>query len=1129
MFIDDPGAALHLSATDLAVFLGCRRGIALEMGVAAGKFARPHFDDPRLEALFRRGLDHEAAFVDSLKNAGASSIVELGDVKDRLEAVERTTAAMRSGADAIVQAALGNDRWYGRPDVLKKVAGASALGPWSYEVVDTKLARETQAGSILQLALYCDLLEAVQGVRPAYFRVVTPDAELPYRLDDYAAYFRLVRSRLDAAAREDDAVLAAANYPEPVDRCDICVWSAECERRRRADDHLSLVAGITRIQRRELVANGVATLTSLAQMPIRPMPFRPRHGAAEAYERSREQSRLQFEARTAGRVFELLPIAPGQGLCLLPEPSPGDVFLDLEGDPFAGPMSGPPVLRGREYLFGLAAIGADGTPAYRAAWAETPEKEKLAFEAVMDQITAAKAAHPGMHVYHYAPYEPSAFKRLMGRHVTREREVDALLRSETFVDLYSVVRRGLRAGVERYSIKSLEQFYEFTRDVDLRQARVNLQAMELAVELGKVDDVRPDVLAAVEGYNRDDCVSTLRLRDWLESLRADVIAGRRTPIGEEGAIDVPRPEIKSGDPSKPLDERQQKVEDLRLRLLSVEDPGRRLLAYLLDFHRREDKAAWWEYFRLLGLSDEDLLDEPGAVSGLEYDRDLRKEKKSTVQRHRFPPQEMELRRRQKLTLGDQRAWGEVVSVDRLARTIDVLVGPSKASLRPTSAFAHDHVDAKALEDAIFAVGEGVANDDADPLALELLYRRPPRTRDVTKLRDGVLAIQGPPGTGKTYSGAKMVCDLVAEGKKVGIAATTHKVIRNLLKAIAAEAAERKASVALAHKPGSDDQNGEDGNGQAAIRAATTNEEALGLIATGGADVLGGTAWLWARPEFAKSVDVLFVDEAGQMSLANAVALTRATSALVLLGDPQQLDQPKKGSHPDGVDVSALEHILGGAQTMPEDKGVFLADTWRFGWPICRFTSEVFYEGKLRPTAEKNLERQRLSGGPIDGAGLFVLDVEHDGNRNGSDEEVRAVVALIERLLASDSTWIDDRGAVRRVSTDDILVVSPYNVQVSRLTEAVPPGVRCGTVDKFQGQQAPISVYSMATSRPEDAPRGLEFLYSLNRLNVATSRAKCAAVVVASPRLFEPECKTPRQIQLANALCRFRELARSLVL
>jgi superfamily I DNA and/or RNA helicase len=396
---------------------------------------------------------------------------------------------------------------------------------------------------------------------------------------------------------------------------------------------------------------------------------------------------------------------------------------------------------------------------------------------------------------------------------------------------------------------------------------------------------------------------------------------------------------------------------------------------------------------------------------------------------------------------------------------------------------------------------------------------------VTLLDADVLAIQGPPGAGKTYTGGNMICDLVAAGKTVGIAATGHKVIRNLLDAVAKEATKRQLAVKLAHKGGADDGGDDEGTEPASVRVVETNPEALALLASGDANVLGGTVWLWARPEFAKSVDVLFIDEAGQVSLANALAMTPSAKSLVLLGDPQQLDQPKKGTHPDGVEVSVLEHILHGAKTMPPEQGMFLAETWRFGAPICDYTSEVFYEGKLRPTSQKRLDRQMLTGGPIEGAGLFVVEVPHDGNRNSSDEEVSAVTRVVTELLAAGSRWIDADDIPHPMTPDDILVVSPYNVQVSRLQEALP--VRCGTVDKFQGQQAPVVIYSMATSRPEDAPRGMEFLYSLNRLNVATSRAKCIAIVVANPRLFEPECRTPRQIQLANGLCRFRELAKTL--
>ncbi|MBP8274128.1 MAG: TM0106 family RecB-like putative nuclease, partial [Acidobacteria bacterium] len=608
MFFNKPLNALQLSATDLASFLGCHHRTALEMGHAFGTRQRPEYDDPSLESLFARGLDHEKAYVDRLIAEGRHvHRVEKGATRD--ETLARTRDAMAAGAGVIVQGALGNARWFGYADVLLKVGRPGAFGPWSYEVVDTKLSRETKAGTVLQLALYSTLLEDAQGARPEQFYVVTPDATEPYRLNDYAAYFRLIRARLDQAATENDEQLAAAHYPEPVDHCDICPWTGQCSVQRRKDDHLSLVAGISRTQRRELVAHEIAKTAALAAMPIRPMTFTPRRGAAETYERVREQARVQVEARTTGAlVVEMLDIVrpseqePGQGLCRLPEPNVGDIFLDLEGDPFVGPTSGPPMLRGREYLFGVVANGA-----YRAFWASTADDERRAFEAVVDLIIAAQATHPGMHVYHYAPYEPSAFKRLMGRHATREIEIDSLLRSDTFVDLYAIVRQSLRAGVERYSIKNLEAFYGFTRDVDLRAARLNLQAMELAVEQNRVADLKPEVTAAVEGYNRDDCMSTWRLRDWLESKRTEMMAG---------GADIPRPVLQPGEASPALTDQQQKVATMRGQLLGSEDPARALLAYLLDYHRREQKAEWWEYFRIIELTDEELLDESGAVSGL---------------------------------------------------------------------------------------------------------------------------------------------------------------------------------------------------------------------------------------------------------------------------------------------------------------------------------------------------------------------------------------------------------------------------------------------------------------------------------------------------------------------------------
>jgi superfamily I DNA and/or RNA helicase len=277
---------------------------------------------------------------------------------------------------------------------------------------------------------------------------------------------------------------------------------------------------------------------------------------------------------------------------------------------------------------------------------------------------------------------------------------------------------------------------------------------------------------------------------------------------------------------------------------------------------------------------------------------------------------------------------------------------------------------------------------------------------------------------------------------------------------------------------------------------------------------------------AHAIDVVFVDEAGQVSLGNALAVSGAAASMVLLGDPQQLDHPYQGSHPDCAMLSALQHVMGEHSTIPSDRGIFLDTTWRLAPSICRFTSELFYESRLEPKA--GLELQAIAGvAGLSGSGLWYADVDHDGHTNASEEEAEVVASLVSRLIAPGAHWITPRGTPCPLMLRDILIVSPFNAQVSRLTERLSAGARVGTVDKFQGQEAPVVIYSMATSRPEDAPRGMDFLYSLNRFNVATSRARCAVIVVANPRLYAPDCHSPEQMRLANALCRYRELATEL--
>ena len=1130
---------LVLAPTDLSHFLSCRHLVSLDLRAVRGEAARPVHNDPVLEELRARGLRHETAYLEHLQAQGlsiaratqASTIGETVGID-----LDATLAAMHAGVDVIYQAVLTDDDWSGRVDFLRRVDRPSTLGAWSYEVIDTKLARETRAETILQLCVYSRLLDTLQGAWPVFMHVVTPGNDftpLSYRVDDYAAYFRL----LECGVREF-IVDPGNTYPEMVSHCDYCAWWAHCEQHRRRDDHLCYVAGISRIQVKALGGMGVERLAELAALD--PVPER-HQGSREALVRVRDQARAQQQARDGGEpYFELKePYDAEHGLALLPEPDPDDIFLDLEGDHFAEDGV-------REYLVGYVTRGPDGDMTYTPLWATTAAEERWAFEQFIDLATAIRKRSPGAHVYHFAPYEPAAMKRLMGCYATREVELDELLRGRAFVDLHTVVKRALIAGVERYSIKDLEPSFGYVRTQDLREATQSRRIIENAIATRDVDEALEPHCRAVEAYNREDCESTARLRDWLERLRNDVVAAGH---------DLPRPERVAGEASEAVSDLDRELQQLRDGLLdgvpvdpderSQDQQARFALAHMMEFHRREDKASWWEYFRLLDLDESELSDERRAIAGLQHLQTL-EQKAAPLERYSFPTQELDARSGDDAHGVDGTKVGKVEAIDFAGHTIDIKKTKTAAHVHPQAVVLHSRVSSRALRESLMRFGDAVRTGDFDlgapyRAAVELLLRRPPAVAQggVLKLPpenaveaacrialalDGhVLAVQGPPGTGKTYAGAHMVCALVRAGLKVGVTAVSHKVIVNLLEAAAKHAGDARLPMSLVHR-----QRGEY-EGPWEIKRKYDYQDIRSELAAGTIHVLGATAWCWSRPDFEQSVDVLIVDEAGQMSLANVLACASAGRSLVLLGDPQQLEQPLQSSHPEGSEVSALYHLLDGADTMPADKGLFLDETHRLHPDIATFTSEIYYEGKVR--ARPGLDLQAIVSrdgleSPLAGSGLVYVPASHTGNQARAQEEVETIGRLVDTLLAQ-CDWRDKEGEVRALTENDVLVVAPYNAQVAALIESMPAlAERIGTVDRFQGQEAPVVIYSMTSSTPEDAPRGMEFLYNRYRFNVATSRARALCILVGNPALFEPECRTPRQMRMANGLCRFRELSRT---
>ncbi|AKU17246.1 TM0106 family RecB-like putative nuclease [Luteipulveratus mongoliensis] len=1085
-----------LSPTDLTKHVACPHITTLDLQWMAQESGerRPKGADDALKLVFSKGISHERDYLAILRERGLS-VVEIAD-EDRVAAEQETVAAMRSGVDVIYQATLYDGSWVGHADFLLRRERPSDLGAWSYDVADTKLARRLKVPALLQMAMYAERLTELQGAAPQQLVVVTGDKqEHPWRLVDVASYARRIRERLEG-------VVAAPppTEPAPVAHCTMCRWQTVCEEQWEAEDDLVQVAGLRSDQRMALRSKGIATLTDLAAASPEQIG-----DALTPLTRDRllHQARLQVREREAGEAsYDLLPPEPGKGLQRLPEPAAGDVYLDFEGDPWA--QDG----EGREYLAGLW----ERSGAFSSWWAHDFEQEGKLVADLIDELMRRWAADPDLHIYHYAPYEITALQRMTARHATREAELDQLLRAERFVDLYAVVKQGLRISKPSYSIKKLEDFYwGHTRTADTDAAVAD--AMTSVVDYERwLTDGGQSILDEIERYNREDVRSTHDLHVWLEQRRDELAATgvslrRPTP-----------PELKA------VSDAELEEQALTERLLAS---GHDLLAGCVGWHRREARPGWWAFFRYGAMSDEEIVADGtaiGRVGAPVFVEDvLSPTGRATSKRWRytFPPQDFALRGRPH-DVDTNEGVGQVLDADPVEGWVDVKIGARNEPKVVRGLGPEGPINDGVLRSSIQRCAERMLAGER-PLGVALIERAvptaadlEPRTGETPKdvvvrvgagLDGQILAVQGPPGTGKTYAASALIRELLDSGKTVGVTALSHAVIENVLKEVDRPAWQKTTVPEVAP----DDQ----------ITRLDSNDAVEAGLADGSMRLVGGTAWMWAREGMADAVDVLVIDEAGQFSLANAVAVAQSARSLVLLGDPQQLTQPTQAAHPFGAGASALDHLLDGHDTIPADRGVFLDRTFRMHPEVCSFVSELMYDGRLHPAEHR--ERQLVDApGLVSGTGLRWVEVEHGGNVADSVEEAEVVGRLVDDLLTG--TWTDVHHERHPMTVDDVLVVAPYNAHVAQLAAHLPDDVRVGTVDRFQGRQAPVVIYAMGSSSAHDAPRGVDFLFDLHRLNVAVSRAKALAVVVASPALLEAEVHTPHQLRAVNALCRYADLA-----
>ena len=1102
----------RLSPTDLTKFAACEHQSALDLRFASGEDLSPREPPEELKLVADLGTEHEKEFLEELRSKG-KQIVEIERSKDLDKDVWRTLAAMQGGAEVIYQGTLKNGSWAGYTDFLLRVDEPSELGDYSYEVIDSKLKRKPDPSHIIQLVIYSHLVGLVQGRLPTHMHVQLGNGiRSTHTVREFADYVLQMQGRL-----EEFVAKKLVTRPVPCKACGSCRWKDKCDVDWRQDNSLFLVAGIRRTQVAKLEAAGIKTLETLARHEGEV----PRL-ASTTLETLREQARLQHEAQTTNRrIWKLRQVRPGKGYYLLPTPSSGDLFYDIEGYPHYAEAG----QHGLEYLHGV--WNGNG---FSAFWAHNLAEEREALIGLFELFSTHLKPNLQAHIYHYAPYEITALRKITARHGYGEDILDTWLREERFVDLYAVVRGGIVVSEPGYSIKNLEAFYRRKRREGVKEGGASVVAYSKWIA-EKDEEKKRLLLANLEEYNKVDCISTQELRDWLWARRPDLPLSTGTVHqSSEAKQRAATKEAEFASVGSVIDGASRFGESARY-----------LMNNLIRFHSREAKPAAWKVFDSRNKQPDDLLRDTDYLAALQPLGEVFSIKRSMGRQYRYAPQSNKVRTGSKMQIKvEDDNFGfrkvDVVEHDRRQRTVTLKISKRHArdlvdrlDLLPNFA-----VPSKVIQKAIWDVLKHQCTDGSIDAARDLLTWHEPRFRDgwtlaqgsadalerllqaTSQLDNSVLPVQGPPGTGKTYVTARAILSLVNKGKQVAVASNSHAAIINVLEGCAIALDENyeglRGAVTIAHKIG---QRPTDRKREDAIYYATKNDDPALMYS----NIVGGTAWLFCRDEFSANFDYLFVDEAGQVSLANLVGMTSCAANVVLVGDPCQLPQVIQGAHPPPANLSCLEWMLQGMRMVSEDRGIFLPDTYRMHPKLCRFISAQFYENKLK--AHATTARQAVHAPGIPTAGAYRVDVVHEGRSQECAEEAEAIRVFIDALL--QGTWTNKKGRTRPLQTEDIIVVAPFNAQVNRLTDELE-GIRVGTVDKFQGQEAPVALLSMTSSSAEETPRGLEFVFSRERINVAMSRGQALSIAFASPKLLQAQCSTVNQIRMMNPLCALESIA-----
>ncbi len=1124
--------------------------------------------DKMMGLLAEKGAEHEARFLQQLKNEYGDENVAVITV-DRSDAASATLSAMQAGYKVIFQAYLERDDFAGYADFLVKREGKSELGGYYYEAWDTKLSKSTKPYFIIQLCCYSWMLEKLQGKLPEEIAVVLGDNSREHlRIASYYSYFKsLKKSFLTTQANFTGT---KESIPDPALANSYGAWSGYAKQLMEASDSLALVATIRKTQIVRLRAAKVDSLTQLAHSKLAHV----KGISPETFEKLKAQAAIQLQSKgKATPQFKVIKEDHGKGLSSLPGASKFDMFFDIEGHPL--------VDGGLEYLWGVSYNDKHATQgksyAFKDWWAHDQQQEKIAFEGFIDWTYQRWQQDKSMHVYHYASYEITAIRKISTRNQTRLNEVAELLSSGVFIDLYKVVKNGLLIGEPRYSIKNVEHLYRGNRTTDVANGGESIVFYENWRESGGQESwanddhgyqswlSNPDkfewsawpALNDIRDYNIDDCESTLELVGWLrEQQQTFGITYQPTEIITQNKEKTER-QLSNQEKKEALLARQQALlAQLESNEQYKNDPIAVLLVSLIQFYERERKPQNWSYYERLEKTAEQLFDDDTVLFDIKlietrndagkiyctasYNKDqpirTDKVKTATIQGSDTKVSKIEF-----TELNDHQ--GEVSFIIN-ADDNEVLQQSQLNLFADETRINTDTLENRLCEITAAYFETGTLNGVIATILKQAnpTFKTATTTLPVTRIRypndnayqqatinlieamdNTCLCIQGPPGAGKTHTAKNVITALVKNGNRIGIMSNSHAAIMNLLQELPKLLPDKPMVKIGGYKNKQEYRNAYLEEVYPNLDYRTTMKFTK-KAPYESYSIIGATVYGFAKEEaYQAPLDYLFVDEASQVALANLIAVSGAAKNIVLMGDQMQLEQPIQGSHPGDAGASALEFMLKGHAVIPDDQGIFLERTYRMHPNVCQPLSEVVYEGKLQADAANKIQSIAIENPKLitKQNGILSLSVPHQGNSHSSVEEELIIKQLIEELKTGSFT--NKLGICKPISDDDILVVAPYNMQVNLLKEQLPGGLRIGTIDKFQGQQAPIVIISMAVSDVAESSRGLDFIFDINRLNVAVSRAQALAIIVANKGLEQCQVNSLEQMKRVGFFIRLAEL------